>query len=142
VSAALPPNGPRGSETNRRQAGLSGIPDHPAEGSSRSSAWTPALTSFAELPESLLAVDRCDATTLEVVIPTVELLVYRRHLFQIAGESIFNDFVGFDAAPAWWPRDVLRQIVFEVFLAGPESMQAPGQVRVLFGVPLLRISIR
>lgn len=26
-------------------------------------------------------------------------------------------------------------MVFEVFLAGPESTQAPGQVRVLFGVP-------
>ena len=49
----------------------------------------------------------------------------------------FAIYSGFDEAPSWWPRGVLRQIVFEVVLAGPESTQAPGQVRVLFGVPAI-----
>lgn len=45
---------------------------------------------------------------------------------------IYQDF---DPVPASWPRGVLRQMVFKVFLAGPDSTQAPGQVRILFGVP-------
>jgi hypothetical protein len=49
----------------------------------------------------------------------------------------FTIYSGFDEVPEWWPRVLLRQMVLEVWLAGPESTHAPGQVRVLFGVPAI-----
>src|SRR2546425_4895865 len=60
----------------------------------RSFARSSALALLAQSPKGFLAFDRLDATALEVVVPTVERLADRRHLFQIAGERVFNHFVG------------------------------------------------
>jgi len=46
-----------------------------------------ALALLAQSPESFLAVDRLDATALEVAVPAVQRLVDGRHLFQPASAS-------------------------------------------------------
>jgi hypothetical protein len=41
-----------------------------------------------------------------------------------------------DTRPSWWPKHDIRSSVMRGFLAGPESIKGPAQVRLLFGVPL------
>lgn len=48
-----------------------------------SSARAAALALFAQLPEGLLAIDRCDPTVLEIVVAAVERLSDRGHLLQV-----------------------------------------------------------
>src|SRR3954452_413572 len=66
---------------------------HPGGRRSRSSARSSVLALFAQLPECLLAVDRFQPAALEIVLPAVERLADRRHLFEVTGKRVLDDVV-------------------------------------------------
>src|SRR5207249_339749 len=102
---------------------------------SRSSARASALALFAQLPDSLLAIDRFHPTALEIVVAVVEHLPDRGHLFQVPGKGILNDVFGGTSAGRGEIVQFLGRFGRDMHFHGPTvrlrrltDRQAPGPV--------------
>lgn len=69
---------------------------------------------FAQPPECLLAVDRINAATLQIVISAIERFLQRDPLFQVRGEGILYKFIRRSSGRGGEIVELFRQIGTDV----------------------------